>query len=165
FLQGPDLWQTRSLAGTSWNVIPDPGFRSYADPFPFEHAGEVFVFIEDIDHCTNHGVISVVPFDGNGPCGPARPVLQEPWHLSYPFVFACDGQIWMIPESSAHGTVALYRADPFPRRWVHEATLLTGIEASDATVIRHHDRYWMFATTRDGAGSCSDTLSLFHAAD
>jgi hypothetical protein len=26
-LDGPDLWQTRSVAGTAWNVIPDPGFR------------------------------------------------------------------------------------------------------------------------------------------
>jgi hypothetical protein len=71
----------------------------------------------------------------------------------------------MIPESSANRTVSLYRADPFPLRWMHEVTLLNGIEASDATVVRHGDRFWMFAATRDGTGSWSDTLSLFHATD
>ena len=47
FLDGPDLWQTGTLAGTTWNVIPDPGFRFYADPFPFVHQGRSYVFVED----------------------------------------------------------------------------------------------------------------------
>jgi hypothetical protein len=41
FLDGPDLWQTGTLGGTTWNVIPDPGFRFYADPFPFIHQGRL----------------------------------------------------------------------------------------------------------------------------
>jgi hypothetical protein len=165
FVDGPDLWQTGTLAGTAWNVIPDPGFRFYADPFPFVHQGRSYVFLEDWDHRRNKAVISVVPFGEGGPSGPARPVLEEPWHLSYPFLIAHDGQIWMIPESSASRSLTLYRADPFPDRWVAEARLLSDIEASDATVIRHKDCFWMFAATRDGHGSWSDTLSIFHARD
>jgi len=163
FIDGADLWDSRTLAQTSWNVIPDPGFRFYADPFPFEHAGQSYVFLEDLDHRGNKAVISVVRFDAHGPVGPAEPVLEEPWHLSYPFVFAHDGQVWMIPESSANRSIALYRAESFPYRWVKEATLLSGIEASDATLVRHDGLFWMFAATRDGAGSWSDTLSLFSA--
>jgi hypothetical protein len=165
FLDGPDLWATRTLAGTRWNVIPDPGFRFYADPFPLLHEGKTYVFVEDMDHCSGKAVISVVPFDERGPTGPAQPVLEEPWHLSYPFVFAHAGQVWMIPESSAKNSVSLYRADPFPYRWIREETLLSGVEASDATVVRHDGYFWMFAATRDGAGSWSDTLSIFSAPD
>ncbi len=164
-VDGPDLWDTRTLAGTSWNVMPDPGFRFYADPFPFAHDGRMYLFVEDFDHRRSKAAISVVPFDERGPTGPARSVLEEPWHLSYPFVFAHGGQIWMIPESSTARTVNLYRADPFPDRWVREATLIEDVEASDATIVRHGGRLWMFAATRDGAGSWSDTLSLFSAAD
>jgi hypothetical protein len=162
-LDGPDLWQTRSLLGTSWSILPDPGFRFYADPFPFVHEGRTYLFVEDLDHRTNKGVISVVPFDDHGPSGPAEPVLEEPWHLSYPFVFAHEGHVWMIPESSANRTVTLYRADPFPYRWVPEEVLISNVEASDATVIRHDGCFWMLAATRDGAGSWSDTLSIFSA--
>jgi hypothetical protein len=165
FVEDEGLWQAGSLAGTSWNVIPDPGFRFYADPFPFVHQGQSYVFVEDYDHRSGKAVISVVPFDAGGPSGPARPVLEEPWHLSYPFIFAAEGQVWMIPESSANRTVALYRADRFPDRWVREATLLTDIEASDATLVRHGGYVWMFAATRDGAGSWSDMLSIFRADD
>jgi hypothetical protein len=163
FVDDADLWQAQTVAGTSWNIIPDPGFRFYADPFPIVHDGRAYVFVEDLDHRTNKACISVVPFGERGPSGPAEPVLEEAWHLSYPFVFAHDGQVWMIPESSANRTVRLYRADPFPYRWVEEEILLTDIEASDATIIRHNGAYWMFAATRDGGGSWSDTLSLFHA--
>ena len=66
---------------------------------------------------------------------------------------------------SANRSVVLYRADPFPHRWVQEAVLLTDIEASDATIIQHGGTFWMFAATRDGAGSWSDMLSLFSAPD
>ena len=70
----------------------------------------------------------------------------------------------MIPESSANATVSLYRAERFPDRWVKETDLLTEITASDVTIVEHAGRLWMFATTHDGTGSFSDTLSIFHAA-
>lgn len=69
----------------------------------------------------------------------------------------------MIPESTANRTVSLYRADPFPSRWVHEAVLIEGVEASDATLVQHGGRFWLFAATRDHGGSWSDTLSIFMA--
>jgi hypothetical protein len=71
----------------------------------------------------------------------------------------------MVPESSANASLTLYRADPFPDRWVAEATLLSGVETSDATIIRHRGLFWMFAATRDGLGSWSDTLSIWWADD
>jgi hypothetical protein len=46
---------------------------------------------------------------------------------------------------------------------VKEAELLSGIEASDATIVRHGGRYWMFAAVRDGGGAYSDVLCLFSA--
>jgi hypothetical protein len=118
-----------------------------------------------MDHRRNKALISIIPFDDRGPSGPAVPVLEEPWHLSYPSVFSHGGQVWMIPESSADRSVRLYRADPFPYRWIEEAVLLTDVDAHDATVFEHRDRFWMLAATRDGHGSCSDTLSIFHARD
>lgn len=165
FVTDTDVWDTKSLTGTSWQVVPDPGFRFYADPFPFELDGRSYLFVEDLDHRINKGVISVIPFDDRGPSGPAEPVLEEAWHLSYPFLIRHAGEIWMIPESSANRTVTLYRAIDFPYRWVPEAELLSGIEASDATVIFRDGCFWMFAATRDGWGSWSDTLSIFSAHD
>lgn len=165
FVEGADLWDTRTLAGTSWNTIPDPRFRFYADPFPFSHEGRDYIFVEELDHRENKGKISVIPFGEQGPSGPAELVLEEPWHLSYPFLIRHQGQIWMIPESLASRSVFIYRADPFPHRWVREAALLSGIGASDATVIEHGGRFWMLATVWNEEGSWADTLSIFSAPD
>jgi hypothetical protein len=158
-----DVWDTQSLGGPAWGNLPDPSLRFYADPFPIVRDGELTVFVEDFDHRTQKACISAVHFGDHGPVGPVFPVLQEPWHLSYPFLIEDDGEVWMIPESSQDRTVRLYRADPFPHRWVQEAVLLEGMEASDATVVRHAGQFWMLAATRDGVGSYSDMLSIFMA--
>ena len=157
------IWSSRDLSGSPWAIIADPGHRFYADPFPVTWQGRTFIFFEDLDHRVGKGVISAVAFDGSGPSGPVTPVLEEPWHLSYPFLIEADGELWMIPESSANRDVALYRCIKFPNQWERHATLLSGLELSDATVVRHHERFYLFGASRDGAGGFSDTLSIFHA--
>lgn len=163
FVRADDVWDTLSLGGVPWTVLPSPGVRFYADPVPATWRGETHLFVEDFDHRTQKGIISAIPFGPGGPVGAAVPVLEEPWHLSYPFIIEHDGEIWMIPESSADRTVRLYRADPFPTRWVPHAVLIEGVELSDATIVQHDGIFWLFGATRDGAGSYSDTLSIYMA--
>ncbi len=160
---GGDVWSRRDLGGERWNVLADPGDHFYADPFPAYRDGRDWLFFEDLDHKTGKGIISVAEFGDNGKPGDAIPVLEEPWHLSYPFLIEQDGEIYMIPEASLSGEIAIYRAENFPYGWTKEATLVSGIEAADATIIEHGGRYWMFAVVRDGVGGYSDTLAVWHA--
>ena len=154
------------LSGPSWNVLPNETGRVFADPFTVSWQGRNFIFAEDLDLRLGRGLISAIEVNDNGLVGRMMPVLQEPWHLSYPFMIEHKGELWMIPESSTNGDVAIYRAKRFPDRWERHATLLSGLEAADATVVQHHGRFYMFAVTRDDdAGGYSDTLSIFHAPD
>ena len=162
FIDGPGLIDDLAQPGFGWRRLPDDGHHFYADPFPFEHKGELFIFLEDYDHRVGRGVISVVKFNESGPQHTPQPVLRHDVHLSYPMVFEDAGEIWMIPETSAARTVELYRASRFPDRWELAGTLLDGLEVSDATVFRHRDRWWMTATVREG-GSWSDALHVWHA--
>lgn len=157
------VWDRRDLSGPAWNVLADPGRRFYADPFAIRREGRDYIFFEDLDHRTNKGVISCAEIRADGSAGPVVPVLEEAWHLSYPFLIEHEGAVWMIPEGSAGNEVAIYRATAFPHRWERHSSLLTGLEAADATVVLHDGRYWMFAVTRPGAGGYSDTLCLYHA--
>jgi len=172
FLRGPDLIDLGRHPEGGWRVLPDDGRRFYADPFPLAVAGTTHVFVEEFPHATGKAIISAVRFGPDGPEGPPVPVLEEPYHLSYPFVFAQAGAIWMVPESSAAGTVDLYRATRYPGGWVKEATLLSGVVASDATLVEQDGRWWMFATVRDappgappGSGCHHDALHLWSAPD
>lgn len=170
-LDGPDLIDLRAHPPGGWRGLPDDGRRFYADPFPIDVAGRTILFVEDYPHATGKALISAVPIGPDGPVGVPEPVLDEAWHLSYPFVFERDGHVWMVPESSANGTVDLYRARRFPGGWVREATLLSGIAASDATLFEDGGLWWLFATVRDGAtardphGAFSDALHLWSAPD
>ncbi len=171
-LDGPDLIDLGRHPAGGWTVLPDDGRRFYADPFPLAFAGSTHVFVEDFPHATGKGIISAVRFGPDGPVGRPEPVLEEPHHLSYPFVFEREGAVFMVPESSGAGTVDLYRARNFPGGWVKEATLLPGIVASDATLFEQAGCWWLFATVRDacpgaplGAGSFSDALHLWSAPD
>jgi len=161
-VSGSDLWDTQSLAGTSWNVLPNPWSRFLADPIAIERDDKTVLFVEDFDHDREKGIISALEFAEHGPIRFLPCVLEEPWHLSYPFVMEAEGEVWMIPESSANREVALYRADPFPVAWKKEATLLPDIPATDATIVRHEDRYWLLTTVEKSTHANSD-LYLFSA--
>ena len=162
---GRDLFDLRAHPASGWQVLPDDGSRFYADPFPILYQGKVTLFVEDYIHRLGKAIISAVPFGPSGPIGRPEPVLDLPYHLSYPFVFERDGEVWMVPESCANGTVDLYRATAFPGGWVKEATLLSDIVASDATMVEHGGRWWLFATVREGGGAFSDALHLWSAPD
>jgi len=158
-----DVWRTGDLSGPQWKVLGDPGHRFYADPFPVKWQGRTFVFFEDLDHRVGKGIISAIEFDGSGPIGTVEPVLEEPWHLSYPFLIEDNGELWMIPESSAQRDVAVYKCVCFPDRWERHCTLLSGLELADVTITRHHGLYYLFGAWRDGTAGYSDTLAIYHA--
>ena len=164
-LAGPDVIDLKRHPDSGWTDLPDDSRRFYADPFPILHGGRVTLFVEDFVHRLGRGVISAVEFGADGPLGRPEPVLELPVHLSYPFVFARDGEVWMIPESCAAGTIDLYRATRFPGGWVKEATLVSGVTASDATLLELEGRWWLFATVKAGGGSFSDALFLWSALD
>ncbi len=163
FLDGDGVAETGDLSGKNWITLPDDGSRFYADPFAFEKDGKHYIFLEDLPHATGKAVISVSTLDASGVAGAPRPVLEEPHHLSYPQVFARDGAIWMLPESSAANQLVLYRASRFPDEWARHSVLIEGPALSDATLLEHEGGFWLFATDRDGAGSTSDMLVVYYA--
>lgn len=128
-----------------------------------ERNGLSHVFCEEFPYATHKGVISHFTVDGQGSHSQPRIVLERPYHLSYPFLFERDGEIFMIPETSGNGTIELYRADPFPDVWKFERVLVDNVRAGDATLVEHNGLFWIFATLTDGARSTWDTLGIFYA--
>jgi hypothetical protein len=148
-------------SGNPWRWLPDDRRRYFADPFLFAHGGKTYVFCEEYPYATQKGVISVFTLDPEGRASATRTVLERPYHLSYPFVFEQDGQIWMMPESSANRSLELYRAESFPDRWVLDRTLLSDVTISDATIFERDGRWWLMGTTQEPETSSWDCLSLF----
>jgi hypothetical protein len=140
--------------------------RVHADPVLFEHEGGHHLFCEAVAAGSARGVIAHTELRLDGtPADPPRPVLEAPIHLSYPFVFAHGGAVFMIPETSAARRVELYRATAFPHAWEREAVLLDGVDAADATLLEHDGRLWLFASVAAPGASSLDELHLFWAGD
>jgi hypothetical protein len=162
-LEGQGVVGDASLSGAPFALLPDDGKRFFADPFVIEHEGRTFLFVEEFPYELARGVISVAELGSDGAFGKPRQVLVEPHHLSYPQVFALDGDVWMIPETSSAREVVLYRAENFPNRWVRHATLIADREISDATLLERDGRFWLFGTERQSQGNHSDTMVVYSA--
>ncbi|MEO7148908.1 MAG: hypothetical protein ABIY40_03095 [Rhodanobacteraceae bacterium] len=152
----PRLRDMRELACTRGHY--------YADPILFRHADRDWLFLEDYDYARGKGDIVVVPWGTEGPTAAARRVLALPEHLSYPFVFEWEDQVYMMPQiGGAGGHVSLFRARRFPDDWGFVVDLLSGHRAVDATLHAHNGRWYLFVNICEAGGSANDELNLFDA--
>lgn len=155
-----DAGPPRNSDGCQW--IADDGQSYLADPILWEENGRAFLFVEVFPFSTMTGFLAVTELDSEArPLGPLRPVLTRKGHLSYPFLFRHDGQIYMIPENAAEGHLPLYRAVEFPDRWEECAPLL-GVPLQDATLFAHGGKFWLLGN-ESRSGSSWDCLCAYHA--
>ena len=141
--------------------LKPPRGRFFADPHVISREGEDYIFFEDYSFDAGKGVISFVKIDGRGRASAPQLALEQPQHLSYPFLFEWNGDVYMIPETCQANNVQLLRAKRFPDQWEAVATLLEGYPAVDATLFEHDRRWFMFANISERGGSTRDELFLF----
>jgi hypothetical protein len=150
-------------SGSGMRYLVPPADRFWADPFALVHNGRYFIFFEELHYSDWQGrIMAVEVFPDRAP-GEPRLVLECDWHLSYPFVFQWNDDLYMIPESAESGRVELYRCHRFPDDWRLERVLLEGMQAYDATLWRRGDRWWMFVSIAPPGLSDGDELHLFHS--
>jgi hypothetical protein len=146
-------------------IIP-PKDRFYADPFVVYREGVYHVFMEELRSENNRGFISCCQISEDGSVTEPTPVLQRPYHLSYPFVFQVGQETCMIPETSEIGAIELYRCIEFPLKWEKHSDVMRGVSAVDATLHEEAGRWWLFTNIRENEGASSlDELFLFHSSD
>lgn len=135
----------------------------WADPFVYEGEDSQYVFFEEYQRDINRGRISVIEYK-NGGFGKPSVALEEDYHLSYPFVFADKGNLYMIPESIQNNTIDLYKCIKVPNNWEKIKTLMHDVRACDTNVIFREGLWWMF-TSLAGPNTASnhDELFLFYA--
>ena len=127
---------------------PDGQFR--ADPFLFQKDGQTYVFFESCDYSDGRGKICVGRIDGNRLVDITEIDLGD-GHLSYPFVFAEDGEIFMIPETSHNRRVEVWRCTEFPARWTLHATGLEGHSPADTVLFKSSDQWWLLTNLCTGS--------------
>ena len=153
-----DIWQSGLVAQPIADIVAaggidepvrwiaqEPEFQFLADPFGWrDEQGRLHVFAEQYDYRTRHGTIERLLFDGAMRLIDRRPCLVEPWHLSYPQVFAGEGATWMLPEAHRSGGLTLYRDHGGLLDWRAECQIMLDCVPVDASILWHEGRWWLF---------------------
>jgi hypothetical protein len=146
-------------------IVPPLDFQ-WADPFIAEWEGRVYIFVEQ-QYKHESGTLGYIEPFAHTQC--SFPVLEKPYHLSFPNVFHYENAWYMIPESHENRTIDLYKAADFPTAWELEATLMRDVDAVDSVVFSHDAKWWLFTSIKEkgAAGkhktSHNDNLHLFYA--
>jgi hypothetical protein len=128
-----------------------------ADPFLLPRGDRLFLFFEVWRRGTNQGDIGWAERTSAGAWRFGGVALDEPFHLSYPFVFEQDGEIYLIPESRSRSEVRLYIARPFPSRFELRRVLLSGKRYADSCLVRWEGHFYLVTSPDNG------TLELYYA--
>jgi len=157
-------WQELPIQPSQLHYITAPEHRSWADPFVVYRGGSYYVFHEEFSADRPKGSIVLTTLDADGRPQGTIPILNQEYHLSYPFVFEWDGAYFMVPETASARRVDLYRCVSFPSKWTFEKTLLSDVAAYDSTLAFIADRWWLFTSFRPPRppGSIYE-LHLYHA--
>jgi hypothetical protein len=129
-----------------------------------ESAGKRYIFVEEFPYATRKGVISVFEVDEAG-AKRLGVALEEPFHLSFPFVFQDKGRFYMVPEGQGGGQLVLYECEGFPLKWARKKVLLPNV-CADTVIFRRTGSWWMLTTIKGpGPAENSAELHAFFADD
>lgn len=124
--------------------IHPPKDQFWADPFLFQYKDEWYVFFENFSYKTNRGKVSCGKIENNKMVEIVD-VLNLNYHLSYPFIFEEEGEIYLMPESSEKRRLEIYRCVDFPTQWELYTTAFEGEIVQDASFFRDEKgQLWLF---------------------
>ena len=129
--------------------------RIVADPFLFVHNDRVYLFYEQ-QRLYHPGVIMMTSskdmIDWTNPVM----ALEEKCHLSFPFVFQENQEIYMIPETSELGEIRLYKADDDSlENFVYVRSIgipsedTDNLNFTDTCIFKDSTTYYLFTSTEN----------------
>jgi len=145
-----------------WLGPPREG-KFLADPFAIVRNETVYILCEEVDSRVGKGRIACVQLsNGIIPSDP-KVVIEQPVHMSYPYLVEHRGSVYCIPETYQAREISLYKAQEFPWKWTKCTSLVRNFAGVDATVFQFQDRWWLTCTNED-VGS-TKKLFVWYAPD
>lgn len=131
-----------------------------ADSFGIIVDNELYILYEEVEYPRNKGYICIknVTKKSN-----SEVIINEPFHLSYPYCFEHQNKIFCVPESWENNSISLYEAKEFPNKWEKVKTLIDDIKGVDTSIFFYEDMWWLFTTIKDDGNSYK--LLLFYSSD
>ncbi|KAI3851876.1 hypothetical protein MKW98_019875 [Papaver atlanticum] len=134
--------------------VSNAGFPSnfVSEPFLFLKGDILYMFYETKNSITLQGDIAVAKSTDKGVTWEQLGIaLDEGYHLSHPYVFNYNDEIYMIPETSYKGELRLYKAVDFPLKWTLEKVIMKKA-FMNTVIINYGGNFWLFGSYYSGFG-------------
>jgi hypothetical protein len=142
-----------------------PNDEFWADPFLFEHKGNRYVFFENYSYLTKRGKISCAVIKENT-IGTIMDVLDMDYHLSFPFIWEENGEVFLMPETSENKRLEIYKSVTFPTKWELYTTAFEGEAIADAFFYNDQDNQkWLFLNKQVSPTSPMDSELYIYKTD
>ena len=159
-----DHWSLAFSTGNFFNTplyrlksIKTPKNEFWADPFQVDYNGNKFIFFENYSYKSKLGKISCGVIE-NDKLIDIKDVLVKSYHLSYPFIYKTENDLFMIPETSENKRLEIYKCTNFPSEWVLYSTGFVGDEIKDCNIHKDdNNELWLFMNKKKfNSDECSD---------
>ena len=133
----------------------------FADPFIFKsESGEYCILYEKLDYNKQYGNISQFTLDKMNQVISKKVLLDTKSHLSYPFIFHENGNMYVFPEASKSGKLTGYEFNKNTKTLSYKGDLIKE-PLVDSTILKYKNKYWIFCGM-DGVDS-NKKLYIFYS--
>ena len=151
----------------NWNVykkkvrwLPQPrGSKYQADPFAYNLGDVNRLVFESYDYKKMAAHLEQISLEETKLFNNRVEVLNTGSHLSFPYLFEHETEVYCIPESSASGRTSLYRLDCSETHFEKVCDILQH-PLIDPAIIRWGGYWWLFGSK---AGYPSENLYIYYA--
>jgi hypothetical protein len=136
-----------------------------ADPFLFKKNGEIYCFAEEYDFIKKKGYIICKKYSDQSLIN-KKIIIKEKFHLSFPYIFEYNNNIYMCPETSEISEIRIYKCISFPYKWKFYKSIKKNIKAVDSMLFKKNNLWWLFTNIdRSLAGDFTHDISIFYSKD
>ncbi len=140
-----------------WSGYREKG-QMIADPFLAPAAQGVRILCEEFSWHAGSGRILEMQAAADGSLSLGVPAIDEPVHMSFPYVLEYNGTLYCMPECAQRRGIPLYRWDGGSASWQEAGWVMRDVPAVDATVFEAYGSWWLLhslSLSGGGAGRWS----------
>tara|TARA_Y100001970_G_C14214069_1_gene848616 strand:+ start:548 stop:2128 length:1581 start_codon:yes stop_codon:yes gene_type:complete len=143
-------------------IIENDKDKFLADPFLIKNKNKIYCFAEEFDYTKKRGHIVCIEF--NKEQNKKKIILNEKFHLSFPYIFKFKNYFFMCPDTSDISEIRLYKCTNFPFKWKFYKTIKKNLEAVDNIIFKKNNLWWLITNIdRSKSNDFSHDLSVFYS--
>ncbi len=144
-------------------VINNPPGRNLSNPFLINHNNRNICYVKDYNYNKKNSKISAIELKKEG-YEFLGPVLEESFHLSYPFIFKSSDELYMCPADNHKNDIRIYKCVDFPLKWSLHKIIIRNIDAMNTSIFEYDGKWWLLANADSTKnGEHSSELHVFYS--